>query len=30
VRDISRRAGLHTRFEWTGDDIVTITQGEQR
>ncbi|WP_335981838.1 CapA family protein [Streptomyces sp. CA2R106] len=30
VRDISRRAGLSTRFDWSGDDIVTITQGEQR
>jgi poly-gamma-glutamate synthesis protein (capsule biosynthesis protein) len=30
VRDISRRAGLDTRFDWSGDDIVTITQGEQR
>ncbi|MCI3244962.1 CapA family protein [Streptomyces spinosisporus] len=30
VRDISRRAGLTTRFDWTGDDLVTITQGDQR
>lgn len=30
IRDISRRAGLTTRFAWSGDDVVTITQGEQR
>jgi poly-gamma-glutamate synthesis protein (capsule biosynthesis protein) len=30
VRDISRRAGLHTRFEWSGEDVVTITEGERQ
>jgi hypothetical protein len=30
IRDISRRAGLHTRFGWSGEDTVTITQGDQR
>lgn len=30
IRDISRRAGLNTRFDWSGEDTVTITQGDQR
>jgi hypothetical protein len=30
IRDISRRADLHTRFDWSGEDTVTITQGDQR
>lgn len=30
VRDISRRAGLDTRFDWSGDDVVAVTQGGQR
>ncbi|WAP53565.1 CapA family protein [Streptomyces sp. S465] len=29
VRDITRRAGLHTRFEWAGESVVTVREEEE-